>query len=120
MARQFKRALVTGGGGYVGSSLVPKLLNAGYEVTVLDLYIYGDVFAHLGGNPALTQVKGDLRNPQDVRRALTGCDAVIHLGGVSVERPFEEVLEANIKGVYNLYEGARRHGRSAPRRAEST
>src|SRR6204780_5949904 len=89
MARQFKRALVTGGGGYVGSSLVPKLLNAGYEVTVLDLYIYGDVFAHLGGNPALTQVKGDLRNPQDVRRALAGCDAVIHLACISNDPSFD-------------------------------
>ena len=39
-----------------------------------------------------------------------GCDAIVHLGGVSVERPFEEILEANIKGVFHIYEGARRHG----------
>jgi uronate dehydrogenase len=39
-----------------------------------------------------------------------GCDAIVHLGGVSMERPFEEILEANIKGVFHLYEGARRHG----------
>src|ERR1700689_444966 len=89
MARQFKRALVTGGGGYVGSSLVPKLLNAGYEVTVLDLYIYGDVFAHLGGNPALTQIKGDLRNADDVRKAVAGCDAVIHLACISNDPSFD-------------------------------
>ena len=42
--------MVTGGAGYVGSNLVPKLLDAGYEVSVLDLYIYGDVFADLNGN----------------------------------------------------------------------
>ena len=47
MANRFKRILVTGGAGYVGSNLVPKLLDAGYEVAVLDLYIYGDVFADL-------------------------------------------------------------------------
>ena len=52
----------------------------------------------------------DLSDKQAVDALVAGCDAVIHLGGVSVERPFEEVLEANIKGVYNLYEGARRHG----------
>ena len=68
MGRRFKRVLATGGAGYVGSNLVPKLLHAGYEVAVLDLYIYGDVFADLSANPALTQIKGDLRNPSDVRR----------------------------------------------------
>ena len=50
MGKRFKRVLVTGGAGYVGSNLVPKLLNAGYEVAVLDLYIYGDVFADLSAN----------------------------------------------------------------------
>ncbi len=37
-------------------------------------------------------------------------DAIVHLGGVSVERPFEEILPANIQGTYHLYEAARRHG----------
>ena len=83
MANRFKRVLVTGGAGYVGSNLVPKLLGAGYEVTVLDLYIYGDVFAHLKPNPGLTEVKGDLRNSADVARAVAGCDAVIHLACIS-------------------------------------
>jgi ABC-type sugar transport system permease subunit len=41
---------------------------------------------------------------------VAGCEAIIHLGGVSVERPFEEILEANIKGVFHIYEAARRHG----------
>ena len=41
---------------------------------------------------------------------LDGVDAVVHLGGVSVEGPFEPILQANIIGTYNLYEAARRHG----------
>ncbi len=89
MAKRFKRVLVTGGAGYVGSNLVPKLVDAGYEVVVLDLYIYGDVFAGLCGNPNLTQIKGDLRNPADVSKALRGCDAVIHLACISNDPSFD-------------------------------
>jgi nucleoside-diphosphate-sugar epimerase len=89
MAKRFKRVLVTGGAGYVGSNLVPKLLNAGYEVSVLDLYLYGDVFAGLATNPKLSQVKGDLRTPADVQRAVHGCDAVIHLACISNDPSFD-------------------------------
>jgi nucleoside-diphosphate-sugar epimerase len=89
MAKQFKRVLVTGGAGYVGSSLVPKLLSSGYEVSVLDLYLYGDVFATLNADSRLQQVRGDLRNPEDVRKALTGCDAVIHLACISNDPSFD-------------------------------
>jgi uronate dehydrogenase len=64
----------------------------------------------LEGAPNEEVIPCDLSDKQAVDALVAGCDAVIHLGGVSVERPFEEVLEANIKGVYNLYEGARRHG----------
>jgi len=89
MGKHFKRVMVTGGAGYVGSSLVPKLLAAGYEVAVLDLYIYGDVFADLTSKQNLTEVKGDLRNPSDVQRALSGCDAVIHLACISNDPSFD-------------------------------
>lgn len=89
MAKRFKRVMVTGGAGYVGSSLVPKLLRNGYEVSVLDLYLYGDVFADLKPNPNLIEVKGDLRNPADVNRALAGCDAVIHLACISNDPSFD-------------------------------
>jgi nucleoside-diphosphate-sugar epimerase len=89
MAKRFKRVLVTGGAGYVGSNLVPKLLAAGYEVSVLDLYLYGDVFADRKSDPRLTEVKGDLRNAADVARAVAGCDAVIHLACISNDPSFD-------------------------------
>ena len=55
------KALVVGGAGYIGSALVPKLLEAGHRVTVLDLYLYGeDLFAEYLGNGNLTEVNGDL------------------------------------------------------------
>lgn len=88
--RRFEHVLVTGGAGYVGSALVPRLLAAGYKVTVLDLYLYGeDLFAHLRDNPGLTEVKGDLRDASAVARALAGCDAVIHLACISNDPSFE-------------------------------
>jgi len=88
MDRQFDHIFVTGGAGYVGSNLVPKLLAAGYAVTVLDLYLYGEVFAACR-HPQLREIKGDLRNPDDVARAAAGCDAVIHLACISNDPSFD-------------------------------
>ena len=85
-----QRVMVTGGAGYVGAMLVPDLLAAGYEVTVLDLYMYGDeVLAGSRGNPGLREVKGDIRNEAAVKRALDGCQAVIHLACISNDPSFE-------------------------------
>src|SRR3954469_12932089 len=90
MGRRFKRVMVTGGAGYVGSNLVPKLLAAGYEVAVLDLYLYGeDLFGSLNSDRRLREVKGDLRNPADVQRVLEGCDGVIHLACISNDPSFD-------------------------------
>lgn len=87
--------LVTGGAGYVGSVLVPKLIAEGHKVTVLDLYLYGDdLFDALKGNPNLRQVKGDLRDPAVVADALTGCDAVIHLACISNDPSYD--LDPNL------------------------
>jgi nucleoside-diphosphate-sugar epimerase len=82
--------LVTGGAGYVGSSLVPKLLAQGHNVTVLDLYIYGeDLFSQYRDNPRLREVKGDIRDPAIVKSALEGANAVIHLACISNDPSFE-------------------------------
>src|SRR5215475_6054845 len=70
--------------------LVPGLLAAGYAVTVLDLYIYGDdVLKDVRGNPALSEIKGDIRDPLAIERALAGCDTVIHLACISNDPSFE-------------------------------
>lgn len=82
--------LVTGGAGYVGSALVPKLLTAGHRVCVLDLFLYGtEALDSVRGNPRLREVEGDLRDPAAVARALEGCDAVIHLACISNDPSFE-------------------------------
>jgi nucleoside-diphosphate-sugar epimerase len=82
--------LVTGGAGYVGSALVPRLLAVGHSVTVLDLFMYGhDIFPEVDSHPRLIQIKGDLRNPIAVAKAMAGCDSVIHLACISNDPSFE-------------------------------
>lgn len=85
-----KTILVTGGAGYVGAVLLPKLLRAGYNVKVLDLYLYGDdVLDSVKNNPNLMQIKGDLRNENILKEIIPGCDAVIHLACISNDPSYE-------------------------------
>ena len=82
--------LVTGGAGYVGAVLVPELLKKGYQVRVLDLYIFGEhALSEHKDNPALEQVKGDIRDQELLKSVLRGCDAVIHLACISNDPSFE-------------------------------
>jgi nucleoside-diphosphate-sugar epimerase len=90
-----KTIFVTGGAGYVGALLVPKLLNAGYKVKVLDLYLYGDkVILEGKGHPGLTEIKGDLRDAALLEKHIPGCDAVIHLACISNDPSYE--LDPNL------------------------
>ena len=87
---EIKTVLVTGGAGYVGAVLVPKLLDAGYKVKVLDLYIYGDhVLNSVKDNPNLMEIKGDIRNKELLGKEIPGCDAVIHLACISNDPSYE-------------------------------
>lgn len=82
--------LITGGAGYVGSVLVPRLLAQGYRVKVLDLFIYGDnVLDEVKDHPNLEQIKGDIRDQSLLREVLPGCHAVIHLACISNDPSFE-------------------------------
>ena len=82
--------LITGGAGYVGSALAPRLLAAGYRVKVLDLYIYGErVLDPVKGHPRLEQIRGDIRDQALLRQVLPGCDAVVHLACISNDPSFE-------------------------------
>src|SRR5436190_3107467 len=86
----FNTILVTGGGGYVGSALVPELLRHGYCVKVLDLFWYGEnVFGEHNEHLCLERVKLDIRDSAKLKQALKGVDAVIHLACISNDPSFE-------------------------------
>lgn len=88
--KKFETIFITGGAGYVGAVLVPKLLAEGYKVKVLDLFIYGeDVFDAVRDNPGLTLIKGDLRDSELLEKEIPGCDAVIHLACISNDPSYD-------------------------------
>jgi nucleoside-diphosphate-sugar epimerase len=82
-----KRVLVTGGAGYKGCVLVPKLLDAGYSVVVYDLMLFGAV--GLPSHPNLLVVQGDIRDIPSYGAAVCGCDSVIHMACISNDPSFE-------------------------------
>ena len=85
-----RTVLVTGGAGYVGAVLCPKLVQAGYRVRVLDTCWYGtDVFSSLAEHPYFELVVGDIRDSEDVKAALAGCTDVVHLACISNDPSYD-------------------------------
>jgi nucleoside-diphosphate-sugar epimerase len=81
------KVLVTGGAGYKGCVLVPKLLSRGYEVVVYDLMLFGST--GLPSHPRLRTVKADIRDTKTFAEAVKTCDAVIHMACISNDPSFE-------------------------------
>jgi nucleoside-diphosphate-sugar epimerase len=97
LSRIFENVLVTGGGGYCASLLVPRLLQLGYRVTAYDLFFFGD--RHLPkADPNLTLVKGDIRDASLFAQAVRGHNAVVNLACISNDASFEldEALSTSI------------------------
>jgi uronate dehydrogenase len=101
---RFHRLLLTGAAGGLGQVLRPRLKK---RCDVLRLSDIADLGA---AQPGEELVAARLEDGAAMQQLLCGVDAVVHLGGVSTEQPFDVILQANIVGVYNLYEAARRNG----------
>jgi UDP-glucose 4-epimerase len=104
--------LVTGGAGFVGATLVRRLVATGYRVRVLDNLTTGDA-AHLAGVDA-ELVKGDIRDADALDGALDGMQAIIHLAAAgsvigSVQDPVNN-FEVNVLGTFRVLDAARRAG----------
>jgi uronate dehydrogenase len=102
-APMYARLLLTGAAGGLGRELRPRLKAHCGVLRVSDIAALG------AAAPGEELVPAALEQAEAVHALLDGVDAVVHLGGVSVEGPFGPILQANIVGVYNLYEAARKH-----------
>lgn len=98
----FEKLLITGAAGGLGRVLRTRLKPFARTLRLSDI-----TPVDAGANEEA--VICDLADKKAVDALVQGCDAIVHLGGVSVERPFEEILEANIKGIFHIYEAARRN-----------
>jgi uronate dehydrogenase len=96
--------LLTGAAGGLGQALRSRLKANCTVLRLSDREALGE--AQSGEEVALA----DLADAQAIEQAVAGCQAIVHMGGMSVEGPFGPILQANILGVYNLYEAARKQG----------
>ncbi|MFI2261834.1 NAD-dependent epimerase/dehydratase family protein [Streptomyces tubercidicus] len=96
-----RTVLLTGAAGGVGTLMRELLPPYGYRLRLFDQ-------RPVDGEP--DAITAELADTEALRAAADGVDAIVHLAGISLEAPFEEILRANIEGTYRLYEAARAAG----------
>ncbi|MDR3691633.1 MAG: NAD-dependent epimerase/dehydratase [Fimbriimonas sp.] len=107
--------LVIGGAGYVGSALLPKLLDKGYRVRLFDLFMYGEEpVANLMEHERLEVLRGDFRQLDKIVKSMDGVDAVIHLGAIvgdpACALDEEFTIEVNLTATRMIAEVAKARG----------
>ncbi len=108
---QNNNILVTGGSGFIGRSLVFKLVSEGYIPTVFDNNFRGDNKILFGSSNSIKFIKGDIRDKSQVLEAAKGCSAIFHLAFINGTKYFYEqpdlVLDVGVKGAINTLEVAK-------------
>ena len=99
-----RKVLMTGASGQIGTRLRTLLKPIYPELVLSDLKPPEDL------RPDETFIAADLSKFDEIEAAVAGMDGIVHLGGYSVEGPWESILQANIIGGYNLFEAVRRQG----------
>lgn len=109
------RVAITGGAGYIGSTLVRDLINEGHEVTILDNQTtgsYKQLKQVIHGNVEL--LMGDIKSTKDLDRTFKGVDAVVHMAALSdldaCNNNPEEAVSVNVYGTHQVVEATRRNG----------
>ncbi len=98
-----KPVFLTGASGALGRVLTRNLAAAGWNLVLTDIAPFPDPV------PAGCRfVRADLNDGPAILRLAEGCGMILHFGGVSTEHPFEDIIGPNIRGLYHIYEAARR------------
>jgi uronate dehydrogenase len=100
-----KPVLLTGASGNLGRMLAKELAALGFQLRLTDIKPFPDPLPE-----GVEFTVADLGDSVAMQHLADGCGAILHFGGVSIDRPFEEVLDPNIRGLYHIYEAARREG----------
>lgn len=101
--------MVTGGAGYLGSTMVPMLLDQGFDVTVYDIFLWGiNSLLHVMQNPRLHVIKGDVRDKAKLAEALVDKDIIIHLAAIvgypACDKDPDCAIDTNVVGTKNIVE----------------
>jgi uronate dehydrogenase len=98
-----KPVLLTGASGALGRQLARALGGMGWKLVMTDIVPFPDPLP-----PGASFTRADLNDGVAMLRLAEGCGMILHFGGVSTEHPFEDVLGPNIRGLFHIYEAARR------------
>jgi nucleoside-diphosphate-sugar epimerase len=101
--------MVTGGAGYLGSTIIPMLLDEGFDVTVYDIFLWGiNSLLHVMPNPRLHVIKGDIRDKAKLAEAMFDKDVIIHLAAIvgypACDKDPDCAIDTNVVGTRNIVE----------------